>query len=347
MTFCPECGKKIPDDSIYCPYCRVVVDKARAKESKRKRSKKSKYEKIYDESSYSLKTEKKTKATQNVILVLSIILIVVEAFVHFKMPLYNVLMSAILLIITPIAFFKCPKGALLPKILSGMTIGLAFFLLNYNVGQAFKYGFLFNGNPEKERNIVVSDCGVCIDPNSPKDDPIALYYIAISNPNDTLVAFRQHGKIRMVDYKDNFLTYEYLKVPYILPSDTVYIYGSSEIYGKDSVHSIEAEVSLNPTTYINEDYVLKPIEMSDLEITKVTVESEDNCEVVTGRLTNYSDYELTNPQVIAVFMHNDDVVSINYTTLRNVLPGGTVKFEIQVFGDLPRYDSVECYPVIY
>ena len=345
MTFCPECGKKIPDDSIYCPYCRVVVDKARAKESKR--SKKSKYEKIYDESSYSVKTEKKTKAAKTARLVLSIVLIAVGSFIHFKVPLYNVLLAVILLIVGVIAFFKYPKGTILPKILTGMACLMAFFLLNYYVREAFKYGFLFNGNPEKERNIVVSDYGVCVDPNSRKDDPIALYYIAISNPNDTIVAFRQTGRIKMADYKDNYLTSENFKVPYILPGDTVYIYGSREIYGEDSVHSIEAEVSLNMTTYINEDFVLKPIEMSDLEITKVTVEDEGNRVVVKGKFTNYSDYELVNPRIMVVFMHNDDVISINYTVLDNVESRDSVKFKIEVFGDLPRYDSVECYPVIY
>lgn len=342
MTFCPECGKKIPDDSIYCPYCRTVVDKTRLKESKRGR-KKSKYDNIYNESINSVKTEKKAKASKNASLIFNIILFAIAAIVHIKMPIFNIIESVVIMLICMIELFMHVKG----KVFIFITLGVSVFFLMIYTSLGFRYGFFFRGNAEKARDLIVSDYGICIDPNSPSDDPVVQYYVAVSNPNDTLVAYKPRVRIRILDSKGNYLdTVSNSDVKYILPGDTVYFYGTEDIYTRESIHHVEADISLDMSLYLSEEFIYNPTMISDLEISDVTIDDENSKEI-RGRLTNNSDYELVSPRVIVVYKKADQVVAINYTIIKDVAPDDFARFKYEFYGKLPKYDSVECYPSIY
>ena len=128
-----------------------------------------------------------------------------------------------------------------------------------------------------------------------------------------------------------------------MPGDTIYLFGSKTSRDQELLDYDDLQIKINITTFIGEDSIKEPIRSTDIEIWDVAEGRGETTDVVTGSITNNSDYELKNPAVYVVFKSGDEVVLFEHDRIGNIAPGDTVDFKIPITHPHSEYDSIECY----
>ncbi len=373
MAFCAHCGRRISDGINNCPFCGKPVNASSPSGGKENR-----FDKFYDESYYSIdsdnkksKKRKKEKPVQayysapqsyantqaynnpqpastaeetNGTLFASLAIFLFSIFgscfgFGVGMPVIPIVVAAglMVLIIYGLRKFK-GKVFLIFALIPTVTVLIA------NVIYSVVFGLFTVAQHYDGRDPILNEAGVYVPtPEDGGKKVTVYYYFAITNLDDTYVLQNQGVSLHFVNSSGKRVGIDIPRVEYVMPGDTVYVFGTETGYGDHLGECVDVEAEIRSNHFVDEERIATPVYSDEIEIWDIDVTEEKHSLNVTGSVTNDSDYKLTKPEVYVVFFCDDEIVAIDYGTISSLNPGETDDFEIKVYQDIPEYDTVECY----
>ena len=211
-----------------------------------------------------------------------------------------------------------------------------------NSGSSASFASNSSATGSDAKALEITDYGWYINDVSYGDSAYVEFCAMIHNPNTELIAEFPKVLVTVRNTDGTILATGDQTGSIVMPEDTVTLCGLLSVPIADVTDDTQIQFDVDWSDFSKNSSFYKAVRCSDFTFTNVSEHNGSSENLITGDVTNNSEYDIDMGNISIVMRKDGKIVYMENTFVDGLRSGQSKTFQFQRFEDWPEHDTIEC-----